>query len=198
MEDLKNIRKLPNLTEYLTKLITAANTGDEVAIGEIFEKFEQELKKIRKESSITFERNKMKWNDPEAHFAGVRAEETRDLQNEFEDRIDLFKLASMCNYEPAMAFEFAKMIQNLADIRERNSIRFERNKIMWDDPEAHFRQVQVEKSMDAQKEISDLFRLYQVAKSANYSAGIELISSKLGGITPDMIDSLSEIGKKHK
>ena len=112
--------------------------------------------------------------------------------------MDLFKLASMCNYEPIMAFEFAKMIQNLADIRERRSIRFERNKIMWNDPEAHFRKVQVEENMDAQKEISDLFRLYKVAKSANYTAGMELISSKLGGITPDMIDSLSEIGKKHK
>ena len=198
MEDLKIIRKLPNSTEYLTKLITAANAGDEATIGEVFEKLEQELKKIRKESSITFERSQEMWNDPEAHFAGVRAEETRDLQNEFEDRMDLFKLASMCNYEPTMVFEFAKMIQNLADIRERRSIRFERNKIMWDDPEAHFRQVQVEENMDAQKEISDLFRLYKVAKSANYTAGVELISSKLGGITPDMIDSLSEIGKKHK
>ena len=69
---------------------------------------------------------------------------------------------------------------------------------MWNDPEAHFRQVQVEENMDAQKEISDLFRLYKVAKSANYTAGMELISSKLGGITPNMIDSLSEIGKKHK
>lgn len=198
MEDLKIIRKLPNSTEYLTKLITAANAGDEATIGEVFEKLEQELKKIRKESSITFERSKNMWNNPEAHFADVRAEETRDLQNEFEDRMDLFKLASMCNYEPTMVFEFAKMIQNLADIRERRSIRFERNKIMWDDPEAHFRQVQVEENKDVQKEISDLFRLYKVAKSANYTAGVELISSKLGGITPDMIDSLSEIGKKHK
>ena len=198
MEDLKIIRKLPNSTEYLTKLITAANAGDEATIGEVFEKLEQELKKIRKESSITFERSKNMWKDPEAHFAGVRAEETRDLQNEFEDRMDLFKLASMCNYEPTMAFEFAKMIQNLADIRERRSIRFERSKNMWKDPEAHFRQVQVEENKDAQKEISDLFRLYKVAKSANYTAGMELISSKLGGITPDMIDSLSEIGKKHK
>lgn len=128
MEDLKIIRKLPNSTEYLTKLITAANAGDEATIGEVFEKLEQELKKIREESSITFERSKNKWNDPEAHF----------------------------------------------------------------------RQVQVEENMDAQKEISDLFRLYKVAKSANYTAGMELISSKLGGITPDMIDSLSEIGKKHK
>ena len=198
MEDLKIIRKLPNSTEYLTKLITAANACDEATIGEVFEKLEQELKKIRKESSITFERSQKMWNDPETHFAGVRAEETSDLQNEFEDRMDLFKLASMCNYEPTMVFEFAKMIQNLADIRERRSIRFERNKIMWDDPEAHFRQVQVEENKDVQKEISDLFRLYKVAKSANYTAGMELISSKLGGITPNMIDSLSEIGKKHK
>ena len=198
MEDLKIIRKLPNSTEYLTKLITAANAGDEGTIGEVFEKLEQELKKIREESSITFERSKNKWNDPETHFRQVQVEETRDLQNEFEDRMDLFKLASMCNYEPIMAFEFAKMIQNLADIRERRSIRFERNKIMWNDPEAHFRKAQVEENMDAQKEISDLFRLYKVAKSANYTAGMELISSKLGGITPNMIDSLSEIGKKHK
>lgn len=198
MEDLKIIRKLPNSTEYLTKLITAANAGDEATIGEVFEKLEQELKMIRKKSNITFESSKNMWNNPEAHFADVRAKETRDLQNEFEDRMDLFKLASMCNYEPTMVFEFAKMIQNLADIRERRSIRFERNKIMWDDPEAHFRQVQVEENKDVQKEISDLFRLYKVAKSANFTAGMELISSKLGGITPDMIDSLSEIGKKHK
>ena len=198
MEDLKIIRKLPNSTEYLTKLITAANTGDEATIGEIFEKLEQELKKMRKESSIRFERSKNMWNDPEAHFAGVKAEETMNLQNEFEDRMDLFNLASMCKYEPAMAFEFAKMIQNLADIRERRSIRFERNKIMWDDPESHFRQVQVEENMDAQKEISDLFRLYKVAKSANYTAGMELISNKLGGITPVMIDTISSIGKSHK
>lgn len=198
MEDLKIIRKLPNSTEYLTKLITAANAGDEATIGEVFEKLEQELKMIRKKSNITFESSKNMWNNPEAHFADVRAKETRDLQNEFEDRMDLFKLASMCNYEPTMVFEFAKMIQNLADIRERRSIRFERNKIMWDDPEAHFRQVQVEENKDVQKEISDLFRLYKVAKSANYTTGMELISRKLGGITPDMIDSLSEIGKKHK
>lgn len=198
MEDLKIIRKLPNVTEYLTKLITAANTSDEATIGQIFEKMEQELKEIRKKSSINFERSKNMWNDPETHFAEVRAEETMDLQNEFEDRMDLFKLASMCKYEPAMAFEFAKMIQNLADIRERRSIRFERNKIMWDDPDAHFRQVQVEENMEAQKEISYLFRLYEVAKSANYTAGVELISSKLGGITPDMLDTISSIGKSHK
>lgn len=159
---------------------------------------EQELKEIRKKSIINFERSKNMWNDPEAHLAGVQAEETIDLQNEFEDRMDLFKLASMCKYEPAMAFEFVKMIQNLADIRERRSIRFERNKIMWDDPEAHFRQVQVEENMEAQKEISDLFKLYEVAKSANYTAGVELISSNLCGITPDMLDTISSISKSYK
>lgn len=198
MDYLKIIREFPNLKEYLKVLITTGSISNEATIGEIFAKLEQELKKARKESSITVEIEKKMWNDPEAHFARVMAEETRDLQNEFKDRMNLFKLASMCNYEQAMAYEFAKMIQNLGDIRERRAIRFERNKIMWNDPEAHFAGVRAEETMDAQNEVSDLLKLYKIAKSANYTAGMELISSKLGGITPDMIDTISSIGKAHK
>ena len=54
LEDLKIISKLPNAAEYLTKLITAAKTSDEATIGQIFEKMEQELKEIRKKSSIYY------------------------------------------------------------------------------------------------------------------------------------------------
>ena len=128
MDYLKIIREFPNLKEYLKVLITTGSISNEATIGEIFAKLEQELKKARKESSITVEIEKKMWNDPEAHFAGVRAEET----------------------------------------------------------------------IDAQNEVSDLLKLYKIAKSANYTAGMELISSKLGGITPDMIDTISSIGKAHK
>lgn len=198
MDDIKFLKKLSNANDYLTELMTASNNGDETVIGQIFEELEKKLKIIREQASIRIEREKIMWNNPESHFRQVQSEEIRDLQMEFEDRLDLFKLASLYKYEPAMTFEFAKMLQNLNDIRERSSIRIERNKIMWNDPESHFRQVQLEEGMDSRNEILDLLKLYEVAKAANFSEGIELISSKLGGVSPDFMDTLSSSAKSHK
>ena len=66
---------------------------------------------------------------------------------------------------------------------------------MWNNPELHFAGVMAEEAKEAQNMVSDLLKLYNVAKSANYTAGMELISSILGGVTPDMIDTSSSIGK---
>ena len=195
---LKRIESIPNIREYLKELSTAYHNGDEATMKQVFDELEQELKKIRNEASIKDERSKNQSNDLEVHFARVKREEIMDLTSEYEDRLELFKLAHMCNYEPMMEVQFSKMIQSLSDIRERRSIREERSKKMWKDPETHFYKVIAEENIDLQYEISDLLKLYEVAKSAKYTAGMILVSDQLSDIAHKLIKTTFSIYKTHK
>ena len=197
---MDKIRNLPNYNTYSIELMNAVVKQDQNTINQIFNKIDEELRKIRKEKSITFKRSQKMWDDPESHFRAVQLEEVTDLKMEFDDNLGLFQLANLVQYEPVMTITFTKMLKNLSDIRLRTNIRTARSEKMWDDPESHFRAVEAEKQADLENEITDLMSLYNIAQSANYTKGIELITNRLNKIAPNLADSLipKNSGTVHK
>lgn len=197
---MDKIRNLPNYNTYSIELMNAVVKQNQNTINQIFNKIDEELRKIRKEKSITFERSQKMWNDPESHFRAVQLEEVTDLKMEFDDNLGLFQLANLVHYEPVMAITFTKMLKNLSDIRLRTNIRTARSEKMWKNPESHFKAVEAEKQADLENEITDLMSLYNIAQSANYTKGIELITNRLNKIAPNLADSLisKNSGTVHK
>ncbi len=197
---MDKIRNLPNYNTYSIELMNAVVKQDQNTINQIFNKIDEELRKIRKEKSISFERSQKMWNDPESHFRAVQLEEVTDLKMEFDDNLGLFQLANLVHYEPVMAITFTKMLKNLSDIRLRTNIRTARSEKMWKNPESHFKAVEAEKQADLENEITDLMSLYNIAQSANYTKGIELITNRLNKIAPNLADSLisKNSGTVHK
>lgn len=197
---MDKIRNLPNYNTYSIELMNAVVKEDQNTINQIFNKIDEELRKIRKEKSITFERSQKMWNDPESHLRAVQLEEVTDLKMEFDDNLGLFQLANLVKYEPVMTITFTKMLKNLSDIRLRTNIRTARSEKMWNNPESHFKAVEVEKQADLENEITDLMSLYNIAQSANYTKGIELITNRLNKIAPNLADSLipKNSGTVHK
>lgn len=190
MEKVANLQKLPNYNTYLLELMSAINKEDKNAINKIFNTIDFELLKIRSAKSVRTARSEKMWNDPESYFRAVEQEQVVDLKMEFDDNLGLFQLASLVQYEPVMTIEFAKMLKNLSDIRQRTNIRKARSEKKWNDPESHFKAVQAEKQEDLKNEITDLMSLYNIAQSANYTQGIELITNRLNEIAPNLVDSL--------
>lgn len=202
---MDKIRNLPNYNTYSIELMNAVVKQDQNTINQIFNKIDEELRKIRKEKSITFERSQKMWNDPESHFRAVQLEEVTDLKMEFDDNLGLFQLANLVQYEPVMTITFTKMLKNLSDIRLsdirlRTNIRTARSEKMCNNPESHFKAVEAEKQADLENEITDLMSLYNIAQSANYTKGIELITNRLNKIAPNLADSLipKNSGTVHK
>jgi len=197
---MDKIRNLPNYNTYSIELMNAVVKQDQNTINQIFNKIDEELRKIRKEKSITFERSQKMWNDPESHFRAVQLEEVTDLKMEFDDNLGLFQLANLVQYEPVMTITFTKMLKNLSDIRLRTNIRTARSEKMWNNPESHFKAVEAEKQADLENEITDLMSLYNIAQSANYTKGIELITNRLNKIAPNLADNLisKNSGTVHK
>ena len=197
---MDKIRNLPNYNTYSIELMNAVVKQDQNTINQIFNKIDEELRKIRKEKSITFERSQKMWNDPESHFRAVQLEKVTDLKMEFDDNLGLFQLANLVQYKPVMTITFTKMLKNLSDIRLRTNIRTARSEKMWNDPESHFKAVEAEKQADLENEITDLMSLYNIAQSANYTKGIELITNRLNKIAPNLADSLipKNSGTVHK
>lgn len=197
---MDKIRNLPNYNTYSIELMNAVVKQNQNTINQIFNKIDEELRKIRKEKSITFERSQKMWNDPESHFRAVQLEEVTDLKMEFNDNLGLFQLANLVQYEPVMTITFTKMLKNLSDIRLRTNIRTARSEKMWNNTESHFKAVEAEKQADLENEITDLMSLYNIAQSANYTKGIELITNRLNKIAPNLADSLipKNSGTVHK
>ena len=197
---MDKIRNLPNYNTYSIELINAVIKQDQNAINQIFIKIDEELRKIRKEKSITFERSQKMWNDQESHFRAVQLEEVTNLKMEFDDNLGLFQLANLVQYGPVMTITFTKMLKILSDIRLRTNIRTARSEKMWNNPESHFKAVEAEKQADLENEITDLMSLYNIAQSANYTKGIELITNRLNKIAPNLDDSLipKNSGTVHK
>ena len=197
---MDKIRNLPNYNTYSIELMNAVIKQDQNTINQIFNKIDEELRKIRKEKSITFERSQKMWNDPESHFRAVQLEKVTDLKMEFDDNLGLFQLANLVQYGPVMTITFTKMLKNLSDIRLRTNIRTARSEKMWNNPESHFKAVEAEKQADLENEITDLMSLYNIAQSANYTKGIELITNRLNKIAPNLADSLipKNSGTVHK
>ena len=197
---MDKIRNLPNYNTYSIELMNAVVKQDQNTINQIFNKIDEELRKIRKEKSISFERSQKMWNDPESHFRAVQLEEVTDLKMEFDDNLGLFQLANLVQYEPVMTITFTKMLKNLSDIRLRTNIRTARSEKTWNDSESHLKAVEAEKQADLENEITDLMSLYNIAQSANYTKGIELITNRLNKIAPNLADSLisKNSGTVHK
>ncbi len=197
---MDKIRNLPNYNTYSIELMNAVVKQDQNTINQIFINIDEELRKIRKEKSITFERSQKMWDDSESHFRAVQLEEVTDLKMKFDDNLGLFQLANLVQYEPFMTITFTKMLKNLSDIRLRTNIRTARSEKTWNDSESHFKAVEAEKQADLENEITDLMSLYNIAQSANYTKGIELITNRLNKIAPNLADSLisKNSGTVHK
>lgn len=148
-------------------------------INKFFTKMEKNLSDIRKRSSIRTERDKKSWDDYRLHIERVKDEDIIDLRAEFDDNLKLFLLSNSVAYESGMRSMFSKMFKNLADIRERSSIRTERDKESWDDYNEHILRVQQEESIYVANKIRDLKKLYMIAKDASYTDGMDLIAGKL-------------------
>lgn len=193
---MDKIRNLPNYNTYSIELMNAVDKQDQNTINQIFNKIDEELRKIRKEKSIPFERYRKMWDHPESYFRAVQLEEVTDLKMEFDDNLGLFQLANLVQYEPVMTITFIKMLKNLSDIRLRTA----RSEKMGNDLESHFRAVEAAEQADLENEITDLMSLYNIAQSANYTKGIELITNRLNKIAPNLADSLipKNSGTVHK
>ena len=112
------IRNLPNYNTYSIELMNAVVKQDQNTINQIFIKIDGELRKIRKEKSITFERSQKMWNDPESHFRAVEAEKQADLENEITDLMSLYNIAQSANYTKGIELitnRLNKIAPNLAD-----------------------------------------------------------------------------------
>lgn len=190
MKEMGNLQKIPNYDTYLSELMNAVVKQDQKAINHIFNKIDTELKKIRLGKSVTFERNQIMWDDPKSHFRAIEREEVEDLKMEFEDNLELFQLASLVHFEPAMTIQFTKMIKNLSDIRQRTNRKTARSEIVWDDSKSHLRAIESEEIDDFKNEINDLISLYNIAQSENYTEGIALLSERLNEIAPNLANDL--------
>ena len=115
---MDKIRNLPNYNTYSIELMNAVVKQDQNTINQIFIKIDEELRKIRKEKSITFERSQKMWNDPESHFKAVEAEKQADLENEITDLMSLYNIAQSANYTKGIELitnRLNKIAPNLAD-----------------------------------------------------------------------------------
>ena len=115
---MDKIRNLPNYNTYSIELMNAVVKQDQNTINQIFNKIDEELRKIRKEKSITFERSQKMWNDPESHFKAVEAEKQADLENEITDLMSLYNIAQSANYTKGIELitnRLNKIAPNLAD-----------------------------------------------------------------------------------
>ena len=115
---MDKIRNLPNYNTYSIELMNAVVKQDQNTINQIFNKIDEELRKIRKEKSITFERSQKMWNDPESHSKAVEAEKQADLENEITDLMSLYNIAQSANYTKGIELitnRLNKIAPNLAD-----------------------------------------------------------------------------------
>ncbi len=94
-----------------------------------------------------------------------------------------------------MYIMFARMIDNLDNIRIRVADRTERSKLAWDDPKIHQKEVEDELLRESELEVQDLLRMYRIAKDFEFNPGIELTIKRLEakGIN---VDSLKNSMKK--
>lgn len=165
--------------DFLTSLKSLKDNGEDTKLIEIFEMLDTKLRDLRTINSIHKERMKNSWNDPDMHFRTVLLEEVRELNDEWNDNYTLFKLASFLQHDKIMYIMFARMIDNLDNIRIRIADRTERSKLVWDDPKIHQKEVEDELLRESELEVQDLLRMYRIAKDFEFNPGIELTIKRL-------------------
>lgn len=189
---IRTLRNLPNYADYLNELKIAFNQQNQDALNQIFDKIDVELTKIRKGHSITIERSKNTWDNPDTHFQAVQREKVSDLEMEFADNLALFQLASLFQYQPVMAKKFSKMVQNRRDIRQMANDYPKSNKNNYYPKEAYDLAIESKKRFDLTMEFYDLIKLYGIAEAAEYTEGIKLVSKRLQKIAT-LINPLNDI-----
>ena len=164
---------------FLTSLKSLKDNGEDTKLIEIFEMLDTKLRDLRTINSIHKERMKNSWNDPDMHFRTVLLEEVRELNDEWNDNYTLFKLASFLQHDKIMYIMFARMIDNLDNIRIRVADRTERSKLVWDDPKIHQKEVEDELLRESELEVQDLLRMYRIAKDFEFKQGMEYVVEQL-------------------
>ena len=164
---------------FLTSLKSLRDNGEDTKLIEIFEMLDTKLRDLRTINSIYKERMKNSWNDPDMHFRTVLLEEVRELNDEWNDNYTLFKLASFLQHDKIMYIMFARMIDNLDNIRIRVADRTERSKLAWDDPKIHEKEVNFEVALERKKELDDLMKMYNIAKDFEFKQGMEYVVEQL-------------------
>ena len=164
---------------FLTSLKSLKDNGEDTKLIEIFEMLDTKLRDLRTINSIHKERMKNSWNDPDMHFRTVLLEEVRELNDEWNDNYTLFKLASFLQHDKIMYIMFARMIDNLDNIRIRVADRTERSKLAWDDPKIHQKEVNFEVALERKKELDDLMKMYNIAKDFEFKQGMEYVVEQL-------------------
>ena len=164
---------------FLTSLKSLKDNGEDTKLIEIFEMLDTKLRDLRTINSIHKERMKNSWNDPDMHFRTVLLEEVRELNDEWNDNYTLFKLASFLQHDKIMYIMFARMIDNLDNIRIRIADRTERSKLAWDDPKIHEKEVNFEVALERKKELDDLMKMYNIAKDFEFKQGMEYVVEQL-------------------
>ena len=164
---------------FLTSLKSLKDNGEDTKLIEIFEMLDTKLRDLRTINSIYKERMKNSWNDPDMHFRTVLLEEVRELNDEWNDNYTLFKLASFLQHDKIMYIMFARMIDNLDNIRIRIADRTERSKLAWDDPKIHQKEVNFEVALERKKELDDLMKMYNIAKDFEFKQGMEYVVEQL-------------------
>lgn len=159
-----------------SELKEAAAKYNEEKISLIFSILDSQMKKEIENSSINLERNKTAWNDPEEHFSRITEEEIYDLKRENNYRLELFKIAKSIEYKPQMMYQFAIALQNIGIIREKRSIIYVKNEIMWSDNNILNELKSIQNNTEYAK---DLKVLYQLAEEANFEEGKTIVSDKL-------------------
>ena len=114
-----------------------------------------------------------------------------NLRLEFNDNLDLFKIACVCKLDSVAATRFSIMIDILKSIRKKTADRTERSKKIWADDNEHELSVRREKRADLIREATDLIKLYDVALECDYKDGMDLVLAKLNVISPDLVRDLS-------
>ena len=165
--------------DFLTSLKSLKDNGEDTKLIEIFEMLDTKLRDLRTINSIHKERMKNSWNDPDMHFRTVLLEEVRELNDEWNDNYTLFKLASFLQHDKIMYIMFARMIDNLDNIRIRVADRTERSKLAWDDPKIHQKEVNFEVALERKKELDDLMKMYNIAKDFEFKQGMEYVVEQL-------------------
>lgn len=113
------------------------------------------------------------------------------MRLEFNDNLDLFKIACVSEFDEVAAVKFSMMIDILKSIRKKTSDRTERSKKIWTDDAEHEKGIRREKRADLMKKATDLIKLYDVALECKYKDGMDLVLAKLNVISPELVRDLS-------
>jgi len=120
MEELEIFDKLKESKYYIKQLNIAIDNDDDFTIARLITIIDLELKSIRKVQNDKIKRENEMCKDFNKRAYLKSKEDITALINEFNDLLDLFKLAQICKSEQLMYYEYNKMIQCLNEILKKS------------------------------------------------------------------------------